>query len=135
MIVKTGEDSHNLSSYVLSRLSSSMAKLGFRDIHKPVAAEYNKEQRPKKKVWPPDPRPIRTVASWSKIWDALFDFFLTLLSFPFLVLIGLAVRADGKPITAFSYAECLLSAAKYGPTTFPIFFAIVVGHLMTTIAT
>jgi len=112
-----------------------MAKLGFRDVYKRVAAEDKTEQRSKDQAWPPEPRPIRTAASWDKIWDAIFDLFLTLLSLPFFVLVGLAVKADGKPMTASSYAEGLLSAAKYGPTAFPICFAIVVGHLMTTIAT
>jgi hypothetical protein len=112
-----------------------MAKLGHRDVYKRVAAEDNTEKRSKDQAWPPKPRPVETATSWYRSWDAIYDLLLTLLSLPFLVLIGLALNTDGKPMTASSYAEALLSAAKYGPTAFPIFFAIVVGHLMTTVAT
>jgi hypothetical protein len=112
-----------------------MAKLGLRDVYNQARAKNDKENRSNDQSWPPKPRPIRTLISWDKIWNVIFDLCLILLSIPFFVLFGLAVKTDGEPIAASFYAECLISAAKYGPTAFPIFFAIVVGHLMATVAT
>ncbi|KAI9714948.1 MAG: hypothetical protein M1812_006261 [Candelaria pacifica] len=64
----------------------------------------------------------------------IWDLFFALLPVPFLVLGIIAAKHDLVPVEHASYGPALLSAAKYGPTVFPIVFAAIIAQFLGRIA-
>ncbi|RFU26789.1 hypothetical protein B7463_g9553, partial [Scytalidium lignicola] len=80
--------------------------------------------------------PQRLDSSWgSKLGRACLDVVIAAIALLFAVFGFLVNKNDGTPPHAGSQAAAVVSAAKYGPTVFPIIFAAIVGGAMKTIAT
>ncbi|KAH6643779.1 hypothetical protein C7974DRAFT_5317 [Boeremia exigua] len=79
-------------------------------------------------AWPSTPNSIRK--SWYNVaWGAFFDVSLLAGALAFLAFASLVSRYDQVSTQAYPHAtERLQSAAKYGPTVFPILFATILGR-------
>ncbi|KAK3614516.1 hypothetical protein LTR56_027204 [Elasticomyces elasticus] len=79
------------------------------------------------------PLPGRKPLSLSTLSRALLDLCIAVTSLYFLIFTGLAFALCGTPVTD-STAAALLSAARFGPTIFPIMFAAIVGRALKATA-
>ena len=81
--------------------------------------------------WPNSPQPLRVVTAWTHL-EIFYNVIITLLPVLFFALAIIALRLDGKDVSAFG--DHYLQAIRYGPTVFPIIFAAIVARLMRSLA-
>ncbi|KAI5803062.1 hypothetical protein EDC01DRAFT_702806 [Geopyxis carbonaria] len=87
--------------------------------------------------WPSNPQLLghtNSLDAFLHISEVMWDVLLSLSAIVFLVLAVLSVRLDGHMIEERPWGMQVISASKYGPTVFPILFAMIIGKTLKNIA-